>query len=64
MAPPFASNDHHHGRSNASPSISKSPPEPDPPRFPLLPFAGAVVIGTEGIDGNAHLDAVQVLPLE
>ena len=25
---------------------------------------GAVVIGTEGIDGNAHADAVQVLPLD
>lgn len=25
---------------------------------------GAVVIGTEGVDGNVHADAVQVLPLE
>jgi hypothetical protein len=25
---------------------------------------GAVVIGTDGIDGNAHADAVQVIPLE
>ncbi len=25
---------------------------------------GAVIIGTEGVDGNAHADAVQILPLD